>query len=71
MNAREVVRAARLTIEAARERLRNGDALVIFGEGTRSQTRVAIAELLPAEYRGVYVSGRLGGAQQVLSRCRQ
>jgi 1-acyl-sn-glycerol-3-phosphate acyltransferase len=39
MRAREVARAARRTIEAARARLRVGDAIVIFGEGTRSRTR--------------------------------
>lgn len=38
MSAREVARAARRTIDAARGRLRAGDALVIFGEGTRSRT---------------------------------
>jgi 1-acyl-sn-glycerol-3-phosphate acyltransferase len=39
MSARDVARAARRTIDAARERLRAGDALVIFGEGSRSRTR--------------------------------
>jgi 1-acyl-sn-glycerol-3-phosphate acyltransferase len=39
MTAREVARAARHAIETAQERLRQGDALVIFGEGTRSRTR--------------------------------
>jgi 1-acyl-sn-glycerol-3-phosphate acyltransferase len=146
MNAREVARAARRTIEAARERLQSGDALVIFGEGTRSRTRgmqplltgvtryladpatrilpmgitgteglfpiddetlhpmrivvrvgrpfeaealrtaaagdrrvmvdaigLAIAELLPTGYQGVYAPGGAGlaAAQQVLARCRQ
>jgi 1-acyl-sn-glycerol-3-phosphate acyltransferase len=145
MNAREVARAARRTIEAARARLQSGDALVIFGEGTRSRTRgmqplligvtryldepetcilpmsitgtedlfpiddetlhpvrivvrvgrpfqpealrtaadgdrrlmvdaigLAIAELLPTEYQGVYAPGgrELTGARQVLARCR-
>jgi 1-acyl-sn-glycerol-3-phosphate acyltransferase len=45
MTTREVARAARTAIEAARERLRLGDALVIFGEGTRSRTR-GMQELL-------------------------
>jgi 1-acyl-sn-glycerol-3-phosphate acyltransferase len=45
MTAREVARAARRAIDAARERLRLGDALVIFAEGTRSRTR-GMQELL-------------------------
>lgn len=39
MNAREVARAARRSIEIAHQRLRAGDALVVFAEGTRSRTR--------------------------------
>ena len=39
MDAREVARAARRSIEIAHERLRLGDALLVFGEGTRSRTR--------------------------------
>jgi 1-acyl-sn-glycerol-3-phosphate acyltransferase len=38
MNAREVARAARRSIDIARDRLGRGDALLIFGEGTRSRT---------------------------------
>lgn len=38
MGTRDVARAARTAIDVAHERLRNGDALVIFGEGTRSRT---------------------------------
>ena len=38
MNPREVARAARRSIEAAHERLRAGDALLVFAEGTRSRT---------------------------------
>lgn len=38
MSVRDVVRAARQSIEAACERLRHGDALLLFGEGTRSRT---------------------------------
>jgi 1-acyl-sn-glycerol-3-phosphate acyltransferase len=45
MTTREVARAARRTIDVARERVRAGDALVIFAEGTRSRTR-GMQELL-------------------------
>jgi len=38
MNQREVARAARRSIEIAHERLRLGDALLVFAEGTRSRT---------------------------------
>lgn len=38
LSGREVARAARQSIDAALERLRSGDALVLFGEGTRSRT---------------------------------
>lgn len=38
MTARDVARAARRAIEAAHARLDAGDALLIFGEGTRSRT---------------------------------
>lgn len=38
MDAREVARAARRSIDIAHERLRLGDALLVFGEGTRSRT---------------------------------
>lgn len=38
LDARAVARAARQSIEAARDRLRLGDALLLFGEGTRSRT---------------------------------
>jgi 1-acyl-sn-glycerol-3-phosphate acyltransferase len=38
MNAREVARAARQSIDVAHERLFRGDALLVFGEGTRSRT---------------------------------
>lgn len=37
MNPREVARAARKSIDAAHERLRAGDALLVFAEGTRSR----------------------------------
>lgn len=39
MNPREVARAARRSIEVAHERLSEGDALLVFAEGTRSRTR--------------------------------
>jgi 1-acyl-sn-glycerol-3-phosphate acyltransferase len=39
MNAREVARAARKSIDVAHERLFRGDALLVFAEGTRSRTR--------------------------------
>jgi 1-acyl-sn-glycerol-3-phosphate acyltransferase len=38
LNARELARAARQSIDAALERLADGDALLLFGEGTRSRT---------------------------------
>ena len=38
LSPREVARAARQSIETALARLRAGDALVLFGEGTRSRT---------------------------------
>jgi 1-acyl-sn-glycerol-3-phosphate acyltransferase len=39
MPLRDLVRAARQSIEIANERLAAGEALLIFGEGTRSRTR--------------------------------
>lgn len=38
MNAREVARAARRSLEIAQERLRLGEALLVFPEGTRSRS---------------------------------
>lgn len=38
LSPRDVARAARRAIEVARERLRAGDVLVLFAEGTRSRT---------------------------------
>ena len=38
MNPREVARVARRCIEIAHDRLRQGDALLVFAEGTRSRT---------------------------------
>lgn len=39
MSPREVARAARQSIDVAHERLRLGDALLVFAEGTRSRTK--------------------------------
>lgn len=39
MDAREIARAARLSIEAAHARLRANDALLVFAEGTRSRSK--------------------------------
>jgi len=39
MNPREVVRAARQSIDSAQDRLRQGDALLVFAEGTRSRNK--------------------------------
>lgn len=38
LNARDVARAARQAIDASRMRLDEGDALLLFGEGTRSRS---------------------------------
>jgi 1-acyl-sn-glycerol-3-phosphate acyltransferase len=56
MSAREVARAARESIQAARARLASGDALVLFGEGTRSRTG-AMQWMLPAVARYLDVPG--------------
>jgi len=45
LNVREVARAARSAIDAARLRLAEGDALLLFGEGTRSR-RAAMQPML-------------------------
>jgi 1-acyl-sn-glycerol-3-phosphate acyltransferase len=39
MNPREVARAARRSIEIANDRLRHGETLLVFAEGSRSRTR--------------------------------
>jgi 1-acyl-sn-glycerol-3-phosphate acyltransferase len=54
LNAREVARAARRAIDVAHERLAAGDALVLFGEGTRSRDG-RMQRLLPAVAR--YLEG--------------
>jgi 1-acyl-sn-glycerol-3-phosphate acyltransferase len=58
MNPREVARAARRSIDMAHERLSNGDALLVFAEGTRSRTR-GMQPLLPAVARYFEVPGTL------------
>jgi len=54
LNAREVARASRQSIDVAHERLRTGDALLLFAEGTRSRTR-EMQRMLPAVAR--YLDG--------------
>ena len=56
LNGREVARAARRSIAVARERLRNGDALLLFGEGTRSRTG-SMQLMLPGAARYLDVPG--------------
>lgn len=54
MAPREVARAARQSIAAAYERLQRGDALLLFGEGTRSRSG-GMQRLLPGAAR--YLEG--------------
>jgi 1-acyl-sn-glycerol-3-phosphate acyltransferase len=56
LNPREVARAARRSIEVARDRLTKGDALLLFPEGTRSRTR-SMQRLLAAAARYLDVPG--------------
>jgi 1-acyl-sn-glycerol-3-phosphate acyltransferase len=58
LNSREVARAARRAIDVARERLRAGDVLLLFGEGTRSRTG-AMQPMLSAAARYLEVPGTL------------
>jgi 1-acyl-sn-glycerol-3-phosphate acyltransferase len=58
MAARDVARTARRSIETAHARLRLGDALVVFAEGSRSRTR-AMQPMLPAVARYLEVPGTL------------
>jgi len=50
MSAREIARASRLAIDTSLERLRAGDAIVLFGEGSRSRSG-RMQRLLPAVSR--------------------
>ena len=50
MSPRDVALAARRTMEAARDRLRLGEVLLVFAEGTRSRSS-AMQPLLPAAAR--------------------
>jgi 1-acyl-sn-glycerol-3-phosphate acyltransferase len=54
MDPREVARAARRSIDIAHERLRLGDVLLVFGEGTRSRT-ASLQSMLPGVAR--YLTG--------------
>lgn len=56
LGAREVARAARRAIDVAHERLRAGDALLVFAEGTRSRT-ASMQRMLPAVARYLDVPG--------------
>jgi 1-acyl-sn-glycerol-3-phosphate acyltransferase len=58
MNRREVALAARRVIEIAHERLRLGEALLVFAEGTRSRTG-EMKRLLPGVARYLESSGTL------------
>jgi 1-acyl-sn-glycerol-3-phosphate acyltransferase len=56
LSGRDVARAARQSIDVARERLRQGDALLLFGEGTRSR-RGEMQPMLAAVARYLDVPG--------------
>lgn len=56
LSAREVARAARRAIEVARDRLAAGDALLLFGEGTRSRSG-GLQPMLPGVARYLDVPG--------------
>ena len=56
LNPREVARAARRAIDVAHTRLRAGDALLLFGEGTRSRT-ARMQRMLPGVARYLEVPG--------------
>jgi 1-acyl-sn-glycerol-3-phosphate acyltransferase len=56
LNPRDLARAARRSIEVARERLAQGDALVLFAEGTRSRTG-SMQPMLAAAARYLDVPG--------------
>ena len=56
LDAREVARAARRAIAVAHERLAAGDALILFGEGTRSRSG-GMQRMLAAVARYLEVPG--------------
>ena len=56
LNARDVAVAARRSIDVALERLRSGDVLLLFPEGTRSRTS-AMQSMLPGVARYLTVPG--------------
>ena len=56
MNLREVARAARRSIEVAKDRLRLGEALLVFPEGTRSRS-ARMQRLLPGAARYLELPG--------------
>ena len=56
LDARQVARAARQSIAAAQRRLATGDALVLFGEGTRSRSG-GMQQMLAAVARYLEVPG--------------
>ena len=56
MNPRDVARAARRAIEIAHERVSLGEALLIFGEGSRSRN-AKMQESLPGTARYLEVQG--------------
>jgi 1-acyl-sn-glycerol-3-phosphate acyltransferase len=56
MNARDAARAARRAIEVARARLRAGEALLVFAEGSRSRSG-GMQPLLPGVARYIDVPG--------------
>jgi 1-acyl-sn-glycerol-3-phosphate acyltransferase len=58
MDPREVARAARRSIDIAHDRLRRGDAMLVFGEGTRSRT-CEMQPMLPAVTRYLEIPGTL------------
>lgn len=56
MSPRDVARAARRSIDIAKDRLRQGEALLVFGEGTRSRNR-GLRRMLAAATRYLDVPG--------------
>jgi 1-acyl-sn-glycerol-3-phosphate acyltransferase len=72
LNARDVAVAARRSIDAALERLRSGDVLLLFPEGTRSRTG-AMQAMLPGVARYLAAPGTwvvplgLTGTEQLFS----